>query len=986
MAERVFSMTFGDGNRGVQVGQSNAPIQATFNLPPEPVEPTPPPFASIPFRRDPTFVDRGDILDQIGRQCSEPASRVAIVGLGGIGKSQLAIEFAHRVAAHSAKAWAFWVHASTQARVIEGFKSIADKVKLMGRNRPDADVLQLVFDWLSNVRNGKWLLVLDSADDSDVLLRSTSRGSDNGRKLVEYLPQSPNGSILITTRNRDLAFRLIGTSRDIHEIGPMTQEEALKLLKNRLGILSDANAAADLVRSLDLVPLAISQAAAYIQMRAPRTSLVQYLTEFRQSESKRAKLLSYDGGDLRRDLRQDGGASNAILTTWQVSFDHIRSRRSSAADLLSLMSFFNRQGIPESLIRPSKDSHIAAQSISPEDMTDSDSQGSDDEIGNDFESDIEILRDYCLIMQGEDASTFEMHGLVQLSMRRWLKDQGLQDKFLEQYITVMASSFPIGDYENWTVCRALFAHVETAVEYRPNEDNLRGVWSRLLQNGGRYAWLQGRYAVAEQMTFKAKRTCEKLLGKDHPDTLTSTNNLALIYHDQGRWEEAEKLQMQVIETFKAKLGGDHLDTLTSINNLASTYFKQGRWEEAEKLFMQVIETRKAKLGGDHPDTLISINNLASIYYDQGRWEKAEKLFMQVIETRKAQLGGDHPDTLISISNLALTYSDQARWEEAEKLQMQLIETRKAELGGDHPDTLRSIGILATTYYKQGRWEEAERLQVKVMETSKAKLGGDHPDTLTSIDNLASVYWKQGRWEEAEKLFMQVIETRKAKLGGDHLDTLISINSLASTYSDQGRWEEAEKLFMQVIETRKAKLGGDHPDTLISIGILAMTYYEQGRWEEAERLQVKVMETSKAKLGGDHPDTLMSIENLALIYSNQGRWEEAEKLQMQLIETRKAKLGGDHPDTLRSIGILAIIYCEQGRWEEAERLQVKLMETSKTKLGGDHPDTLTSISTLASIYYNQGRWEEAEKLQTQLIETRKAELGGDHPDTSGRHQG
>ncbi|KAG7411089.1 hypothetical protein Forpe1208_v010725 [Fusarium oxysporum f. sp. rapae] len=287
MAQRLSSMNFGDRNRGVQVGQNNAPIQATFNLPPEPLESSPPPFASVPFRRDPTFVDRGDILDQIGRQCSEPASRVAIVGLGGVGKSQLAIEFAYRFSARSTETWVFWIHASTQARLIEGFKLIADNVKLMGRNRPGADILQLTFNWLSDIRNGKWLLVLDSADDSDVLFYSTAGGNDDRRKLVEYLPQTPNGSIVITTRNKDLAFRLTGNYQTMYTIGPMSENEALLLLQNRLGTISDANAAAELVRSLELVPLAISQAAAYIHMRAPRTSLVRYLEEFQLSESKR---------------------------------------------------------------------------------------------------------------------------------------------------------------------------------------------------------------------------------------------------------------------------------------------------------------------------------------------------------------------------------------------------------------------------------------------------------------------------------------------------------------------------------------------------------------------------------------------------------------------------------------------------------------------------------------------------------------------------
>ncbi|KAF4332557.1 kinesin light chain [Fusarium beomiforme] len=576
MTQRVSSMVFGDGNHGFQVGLNNAPIQASFHYPPEPLEPTPSPFASIPFRRDPTFVDRGDILNQIGRQCSKPASRVAIVGLGGVGKSQLAIEFAHRFAARSAETWVFWVHASTQARVIEGFKSIADNVKLMGRNRPDTDVLQLVFDWLSNVRNGKWLLVLDSADDFNVLLRSTSGDNDDGRKLVEYLPQSPNGSILITTRNRDLAFRLTGTFRAIHEIGPMVHEEALKLLENRLGTVSDKNAAAALVRSLDLIPLAISQAAAYIRKRAPRTSLVQYLSEFRRSESKRVRLLSQDAGDLRRDLRQDGGASNAILTTWQVSFDHIRSRRPSAADLLSLMSFFNRQGIPESLLGPPR-SYSATQSISPKCTTDPHSQGSNNETRNEFEDDVAILRDYCLIMLSEDAGTFEMNGLVQLAMRRWLKAQGLQNKFLEQYITVMASSFPTGDYENWTRCRALFAHVEAAAEYRPSENNLEKIWSGLLYNGG---WpMEGSREARVQVMERRKAK----IGADHPDTLTSMNNLAVTYGNQGRWKEAEKLEVQVMERRKAKIGADHPDTLTSMANLASIYRKQGRWKEAEKL-------------------------------------------------------------------------------------------------------------------------------------------------------------------------------------------------------------------------------------------------------------------------------------------------------------------------------------------------------------------------------------------------------------------
>ena len=237
----------------------------------------------------------------------------------------------------------FWVHAGTQARVEEGFRTIADAVKLPGRNQPRANIPQLVYGWLSNERNGRWIMILDSADDHDVFYSPTngdaptSGDASNGGAFATYLPQSRNGSVIITTRNKDLAFRLTGRRHNMIEVGPMTQRDALTLLEKKLGSLPDTDVAADLVQALDLVPLAVSQAAAYIQARAPLSSPEKYLAEFREGERKRSKLLEHDAGDLRRD----GGASNAILTTWQVSFDHIRSQRRSAADLLSPMSFFD---------------------------------------------------------------------------------------------------------------------------------------------------------------------------------------------------------------------------------------------------------------------------------------------------------------------------------------------------------------------------------------------------------------------------------------------------------------------------------------------------------------------------------------------------------------------------------------------------------------------------------------------------------------------
>jgi hypothetical protein len=343
-------------------------------------------------------------------------------------------------------------------------------------------------------------VVLDSADDRDVFYNAnnthgaTSSDARDRRPFATYLPQSRNGSIIVTTRNKDLAFRLTGRRQNMIDIGPMAQTDALTLLEKKLGSPANPDVAADLLKALDLVPLAISQAAAYIQARAPRSSAEKYLAEFRENERNRARLLGYDGGDLRRD----GGASNAILTTWQISFDHIRSKRRSAADLLSLMSFFDRQGIPGWVLNRPRTTTDTARVRDMDavgdgklddsgDTTDDDIEDVvDDALDGGFEDDVAMLREYCLIVADETGDEFEMHGLVQLSTRRWLEAFGQLEVFTQRYIERMAASFPTGEYENWATCRGLFAHVQAALGYRPSEDTLE-TWATLLYNGGWYA-------------------------------------------------------------------------------------------------------------------------------------------------------------------------------------------------------------------------------------------------------------------------------------------------------------------------------------------------------------------------------------------------------------------------------------------------------------------------------------------------------------------
>jgi len=782
-------------------------------------------------------------------------------------KSQLAIEYSYQIRTKSPATWVFWVHASNEARFEQSFRDIADQVKIYGRQDPKVNIFKLVENRLRDEKLGKWVCILDNVDEDKFLCSLPTAGKGdptigpaNGltkKPLLEYVPRSQNGSIIITSRSREVALKMVDYE-DLIKVEPMEKSESLELLQRKLKHPEgESQECLQLVDALEFMPLAIVQAASYIRNREPRYSVSQYLADFEGSDRKATSLLEKEAGRLSRDWE----AKNSILVTWQISFDYLRQENSSAAELLSLMSFFDRQGIPENLIRL----RPRAKCISSSDLFDdwSDGEISESEEDPEFEDDITTLRNYSFISICENSTSFTMHRLVQLTTRAWLKSDGQIDKWKDKFISILCDEFPTGEYENWGRCRLLFPHVKSATSQRPESQNQLLKWATLLHKGSWFASESGIYGDIRQMASKSEKYRMRLLGAEDEETLQSTEILA------------------------------------------KSYWLEGRWTEAVQLNEQVMETRKTKFAEDHPRLLTSLANLASLYRDQGQWEKSERLFTKVIEIRKTRLGDDHLSTLSSMVNLASTYRHQGRFESAEQLQTQVMEAFKTKLGDDHPFTLWSITNLASTYRRQGRWAEAEQFEEQVMKASKTKLGDDHPVALSSMGNLAVVYWNRGRREEAEQLQTQAMEAFKTKLGDDHPSTLTSMANLASIYRDQGQWEKSERLFTKVIEIRKTRLGDDHPSTLTSMGNMASTYWNQGRFEEAGQLQAQVMETCKRKLGDNHPNTLTTMANLAVTWKSSGHDAKAIDLLRHCLTKQKECLGLNHPHTLSSSRTLLV---------------------------------------------------------------------------------
>ncbi|OBT66186.1 hypothetical protein VE03_05134 [Pseudogymnoascus sp. 23342-1-I1] len=759
----------------------------------------PKPSSMVPFRRDSAFVGREDILAEIGKKLERGAledhSRVALVGLGGIGKSQIAIEYAYRLRDSAPQTWVFWVHASDAARFKLAYRNIAAKVELPGWDNPKADILHLVKNWLCDERNGRWLIILDNADD-DRVFSSTSANSGGIAHGVEapcetaplesFLPQSLNGWILVTSRDLVAAVNLIGTRHNAIQVAPMAEEDALMLLETRISVTKAfEDDAKTLVQTLEYIPLAITHAAAYLAVRAETITVSTYLELFRESEENQAHLLS---SREARDMRRDGSVSDAVITTWQISFEQIRKTRPEAAELLSLMAMFDRQGIPESILYDGRGRLQFLDAVTP-------------------------LARFSLIKaqstkqpeQQDGEHLFEMHGLVQLATRKWLEVQGQVGRWQKASLRIVAAAFPSGQHETWAVCRALLPHAQKVLGYVVEEMDATLDRARIADNTVWYLLLAGEYAAAEKIGRTAVVGREDSLGIEHPDTLTSVSQLGSVLERQGKYEEAEAMHRRALEGNEKVLGVEHPDTLTSVSQL-------GLVLERQAMQRRDLQGSEKVLRVEHPDTLTSVSNLGSVLERQGKYKEAEAMHRRALELREKVLGVEHPDTLTSVSKLGSVLERQGKYEEAEAMHRRALELREKVLGVEHPETLTSVSNLGSVLERQRKHEEAEGMHRRALEGYEKVVGVEHPHTLTSMANLASTLWNQGQWQEAEDMEMRLMETRQRVLGHEHPDTLMVMGNLAVTLKSQSRNKEAISLMNTCVQLQERVFGRHHPDT------------------------------------------------------------------------------------------------------------------------------------------------------------------------------
>lgn len=741
-------------------------------------------------------------------------------------KSRIAIEYCYRYRARHPDGHVFWVHASNHARFQGGYDDIARELALPNHSREDP--LQLISRWLNTDANGPWLMILDNADDSDTFFRSSPL--QQAAPLVEYIPKSSHGSIIITTRDMRVGEKLAHRVKPISVL-PLAVVEAQGLLRSKCHRGDEekiGDEALELLEILNYLPLAITQAAAFINENG--ISVADYVEMLKASVSDIHDLLEEDLHDAGRDTE----IQNSVFQTWKISYDYIQKQKPRAAEILAIMSLLDRQAIPAELLRHDNERKV------------------------DFVTAIGMLKAFSLISEEKNQSVFGIHRLVQLSIQRWLAIRKQLVSWQEKALEVVAKCCPLhGDYEEWTSWSRISAHCHVVLDY--DIKTCLHLRAEILSKFGSYDEEQGRYEDAKRKFTEALAIGNDLLGKHHSTTLMCISHLTTIYRYQGRFAEAEEMGSYLVQTQKQLLGSKHPLTLAAMNNLAIIYNATNRHVEAEGLHRHVLDTRKRLEGGESDGVLTSMHNIAHSMKDQGRLKKAEGMIEQFIKLSSTVRGPEHPKTLRGIRLLGLIYQDQGLWGKAAELHFQGYETRRKTLGLEHPDTLRSMLTVAEVYQlqPQPQLEAAEELQLHVMKKRELTLGDEHPETLSVAKCLALTYVYQRRWEKAASLNANILEIEKRVLRPDHQATIATMHIIAFAYLRQGRWQEAANLGMQVVEARTRLLGQGDPQTLSSKRNLAEAYIGLNRVEDALDLMVAVATGKTKTLGVGHSDTQLS---------------------------------------------------------------------------------------------------------------------------------
>jgi tetratricopeptide (TPR) repeat protein len=722
--------------------------------------------SNLPYRGSRKCVGRENLLLTLHEALQRDRSRgVAITGMAGIGKTELALQYAKKYE-NEYTGGMVWITlaATTLSEAIVAFTqpylqipttlSLEQKVQFCWTN------------WKPS--QGNVLVILDDV-----------RSSDNIPAMA--MPIDPRFQFLITTRQRKLTADLLSLDLDI-----LSESESLAFLEEQISkdrVQKEIAIARDICQSLGYLPLALELTARYLAIRK-NLSLAEYEQQFNQQHLQSRSLT----GAMEMGITAERGVFSAFELSW-------RNLSEDARNLGCRLSLFAPGSIDWTWI-----------------------EALDTRWDAEYLKDLRVELENLSLLQSDSnrENLCHLHPLLREFFQEKLQDIGRADKYKRDFCRLML------EIARKSPSITTLKEIEFISPIIPSLKEIAKELTNWLADGdvilpstvlGRFYEGQIAYSEAEFWYQQSIETAKQRFGENHPNVVTSYNNLAGLYQATGRYGEAEPLYQKALKIRLEQLGENHQDVAASYNNLAGLYRVTGRYGEAEPLYQKALKISLEQLGKNHQDVATSYNNLALLYQSTGRYEKAEPLFQKALEICLEQLGENHPYVATYYNNLALLYESTGRYGEAEPLYQKALDIYLEQLGENHPYVATSYNNLAGLYESTGRYGEAEPLYQKALKIRLEQLGENHPAVATSYNNLAELYRVTGRYGEAIAYYQKALEISLEQLGENYPAVAFFYNNLASLYESTGRYGEAIAYYQKAINIALKTLGKNHPSTV-----------------------------------------------------------------------------------------------------------------------------------------------------------------------------
>ncbi|MFE3637489.1 tetratricopeptide repeat protein [Streptomyces sp. NPDC059168] len=828
---------------------------------------------------------------------------VVVHGLGGVGKTELARQYAQTHRHSYDLVW--WIDAAAPGAVDAALAEIAVRLSpFWGGTVPSERALTAwALSWLQQHDN--WLLVYDNVEDPNL--------------PGQHLGSLGRGHHLITSRHtgwNDQAATLIG-------LDVLPREDSVALLNARRPFSSPEEEwhAGQLAKELGDLPLALDQAAAYMaqtvtSIQSYRDSLAEQLDEAAQDHF---------------------GGERTVARVWKLTLTALEETVPLAVELLHVLAWLDPDNCPRSLLAPLAPGKVPVPSA--------------------------LGRLNAFSMVTLTYKTVSVHRLVQAVLR----DKAIRHASLETAEgsvpppprgrpqaerVLLEAVYPDGtaaatDQDQLAL---LAPHVIALSSTDPGA--YRPDLVRLFAETAFHLRGQGQTVRALPVLRAYSQQVVTAFGTDHPTALIGCNAHASALAAAGELGQAVEALEELRERSIRALGPGNLTALNIRANLASAYHDSGRFDSAIKEFIDAAAVAAEHLGPEHARTLTLRNGLALVYEDGGRPEQAIEIYEDLLRNPerlvlpKRDLTPPIPTAAAVRNNLAGAYESVGRYEESIALYREVYDELTDALGSEHPTTVDCLGNLGYALESAGQLDEASDIYRDVLERRVAILGEDHPDTLLSQSNLANLHLTNNEIDTALTLCSKTLVQREQILGRIHVDTLVSRNMMAGAYESAGELEQAIELYETTLQQRRELLGSEHPATLLTLANLAFCHLQQGNAAVAVPLLDEAWTCQEQLSGPDSPDTLRHLHNLASACREAGDLDRARNLFTTALDLRTQVLGPKHFETLKTLSGLARLNQAEGDLEHAIPQYEEAIAGLTETLGPDHPTTRTVSGYLA----------------------------------------